>query len=208
MPPWRLSIATATAPATPLARYRATIAAVGTLIAVLVLGQGGVPAPSLATLTYQAAWFGTAGLATVTGAGLLAHHLARLTILPRPDPLAASLLATLIATALLPGIGAPALIVPAILSLAAAWRDPGQRVVALLVQCGAALSLASGGPSTGIDGCACVIMLVAAAFAGLHSKRAAANDNPSMERNEPDSKLPPFACYANQVPIRGNWGVE
>ncbi len=88
-------------------------------------------------------------LPAVAGAGLIAHHLARLTVLPRADPFAAALAATLVAAATLPGLGVAALIVPQLLALPALAGPRRDRVVALLVQCIAILAAMGRGRQCG-----------------------------------------------------------
>jgi hypothetical protein len=196
MPPWRLAIAIATPPPTPLdavrrfaVRERAAFAALGALILTLILGWSNPVAP-------QVGWM-LGGLSGVLGLGLLAWHLARLTALPMADPLLAALAAGLIAAALLPALAPQAAFVPAILALWASLARPGQRVVALLVQCGA-LAWASAAPVNQIGltfGAA--TMLGFAGFLIVSRGLGPANDNPSMERSLTNSSLMPARCYAN-----------
>lgn len=157
--------------------FRAALAAVA---ATLLLGLAGAPVPGLAALL---PW-GMFGLALVTGAGLLAWHLARLTAMPASsaDPAAAALPAALLPILALPAIGQAALAPAALIAAAALRRDPSQRIVALLVQGGAtaALLAPSGNPLV-----ACFVtatMLAAASIALRPGIARAANDNPSMER--------------------------
>lgn len=200
MPPWHLSIAIATSPATPFgaarrfaARQRAAFAALGALLITLVLGWSTPVAP-------PAGWM-IGGLSGVLGLGILAWHLARLTVLPTADPLLAALAAALIATATLPALAPQAAFVPAILALWASLAHPRQRVVALLVQCGA-LTWLSVAPVNQIGFTfAAETMLGFAGFLLIFKSLGAANDNPSMERILTKSPLIPAPCYAT---VRSN----
>ncbi len=181
MPAWRLAIAIATPPATPLdaaqrivLRQRAALAAVGAVALTLLLGWTVPVAP-------PAGWT-VGGLMGVLGLGTLAWHVARLTGMPAADPLAGALAAALIAVALLPGLGPFAATVPASLAFWIAWRRADQRVVALLVQCGA-IATVSAGPVNQIGFTfAGVTMLGFAGFFVIYRFVGPANDNPSMER--------------------------
>ncbi len=217
MPDWRLSIRAATAPATRAAalrrvalRQRAAIGASGALVATCVLGW--IPLqPPLPGLGWAA---GAAGapdlqdLATVAGAGLLAWHLARLTVSPTARMPESALIAALIAVVSLPGLGAGALLVPILLAFCDGWRRNDQRVVAFLVQCGAILAAAGASGGTVTNGFACAIMLAATGFSAIRPASGAANDNPQMERPGLDSRLPLGLCYDNgdSQPGSGEYG--
>ncbi|MES2444222.1 MAG: hypothetical protein V4574_15450 [Pseudomonadota bacterium] len=182
MPAWRLAIATATPPATPLdaarrfaVRQRAALGALGALLLTLALGWAApVPPPAGWTI---------GGLAGVLGLGILAWHVARLTAMPVAEPLAAALAAALTAAALLPALAPQALLVPAILSLWAGWQRNDQRVVALLVQCGVLATLGANSVNHIGFTFVPVTILGFAAFLALKRSSGAANDNPSMERH-------------------------
>lgn len=205
---WHFSILT---PATRMemlrrgvARQGALLAAAGALGVTLLLGWV-APAPLSDTpLTLI-------GMAGVAGLGLLAWLIARLTVLPLADPWTAALAAALIPATLFPGIGGQAFAVPMMLALWAAWRRNDQRVVALMVQCGALGALA-GLPATGLMGSFVVgTMLGFAWFLGVRTLSGAANDNPQMERLERfpgDSRLPQSSCYAKGESSPGKWGVS
>jgi hypothetical protein len=197
MPAWRLAVAIATPPATPLdalhrfaVRRRAAFAALGSLILTLALGWNAPVEP-------VTGWM-TAGLAGVLGLGLLAWHFARLTVLPTADPLIAALAAALIATALLPALAPIAVIVPAILAFGAGWRAPSQRVVALLVQCGALIMMSASAVNQIGFTFAAETMLGFAGFLVVSRGLGPANDNPSMERIVTNSPLKPMPCYASE----------
>lgn len=198
MPAWRLAIATATSPATPLdaarrffVRQRAGFAALAALGVTLILGWAAPVPPPFGWV------FG--GLGGVLGLGLLAWHLARLTVMPLADPITAALAAALVAIALLPGLGPHALLAPAILSLWSVWRQNGQRVVALLVQCGAAAEWAATAVNQIGFTFVSETMLGIAAFLVLRGTCGAANDNPSMERIVTNSWLLANPCYAKDL---------
>jgi hypothetical protein len=197
MPHWRLAIAIATPPPTPrdalrrfAVRQRAAFAALGAFAAVLTLGWAAPVAP-------PSGWM-VGGLMGVTGLGLLAWHLARLTALPVADPLLAALATALIATAALPALAPQAAIVPTILALWAGLARSDQRVVALLVQCGA-LTMMSAGPVNQIGFTfVAVTMLGFAGFSVISRGLSPANDNPSMERAVTNSPLMSPPCYASE----------
>lgn len=188
MPAWRLAVAIATPPATPLeamrrlaARRRAAFAALGALALTLLLGWSAPVAPAMG-------WT-IGGLAGVLGLGLLAWHFARLTALPTADPLTAALAAALIAAALLPALAPAAVVVPAILAFWAGWRDPRQRVVALLVQCGALTIMSASAVNHIGYYFASVPMLGIAGLLVVFQGLGPANDNPCMEQNLTFSRL-------------------
>ena len=143
------------------------------------------------------------GMAGVAGLGLLAYLFARLTVLPLGDPVAAALAAAIIPAAMLPGIGAQALILPCSLAIWLGWRRPEQRLVALLVQCGALTSLAGLAPAGVPDGFIPATILGFAWFQMVNGLSGAANDNPQMERVERssgDSPLMQTRSYASSAP--------
>jgi hypothetical protein len=196
MPAWRLSITT---PALKVDAARRIWARQGPLAAAsgalgLTLLTGWVsPAPLLPMpLTLI-------GMAGVAGLGLIAYLFARLTTLPLADPRAAGLAAALIPYALLPGVGVQALIVPVSLSLWLAWRRPEQRVVALMVQCGALTGLVSGAQPDAVNHFFFVTIHGIALFFILNALSGCANDNPSMERMGGETWLPQPAHYARTV---------
>lgn len=197
MPAWRLAVAIATPPATPLAaayrfavRRRAAFAALAALVLTLLLGWSAPVEPAMG--------WAVGGLAGVLGLGLLAWHFARLSVLPAADPLIAALAAILIATALLPALASVAAIPPAILAFWAGWRRPAQRVVALLVQCGALTMMSAGAVNHIGYAFISVTMFGIAGFLTISRGLGAANDNPSMERTITNSRLKPVACYATE----------
>jgi hypothetical protein len=207
MPDWRLSIATAMPPPTRLhalgrivRRRRAALLAAAALLVTLLLGWS-APAPLPADIFF-------AGLASLVGIGLLAWQLARLTVLPLANPALAALAAALTAIVLLPGLGTAALVPALILSLWAGLRQRGQRVVALLVQCGALLSLAANPVNHIGYGFVSVTMLGFALVMALRDPSGAANDNPSMKRIHRDSQLPEKPCYDIAEFSPGKWGVS
>lgn len=192
MPPWRLAIAIATPPPTPLdavrrfaVRQRAFFSALGALVLTLILGWATPVAP-------LAGWM-LGGLAGVLALGLLAWHLARLTALPTADPLLAALAAALIAIALLPALAPQAVFLPALLALWAGLARPGQRVVALLVQCGALAWLSAAAVNQIGFTFGAETMLGFAGYLIVSRGLGPANDNPSMERILTDSPLIPAA---------------
>ncbi len=173
-------------------------AALGALAATLLLGMAGPALPGVAALL---PW-GAFGLALVTGAGLLAWHLARLTAVPTGQAglAGAALPAALLPILALPSIGTAALAVPALLAAAALRRGPVQRVVALLVQCGAAAALTAV-PGDLFAACFVTGTMLAAAWISLRSiEPRAANDNPSMERAPGFWLLPVSVTYARENP--------
>ncbi|MEZ0244491.1 MAG: hypothetical protein ACAH11_14035 [Sphingomonas sp.] len=196
MPAWRLSITT---PALRVDAARRIWARQGPLAAAsaalgltLLLGWAS-PAPLLPMpLT-------VIGMAGVAGLGLLAYLFARLTTLPLADSRMAGLAASLIPYALFPGAGVQALAVPVILSLWLAWKRPEQRVVALMVQCGALTGLVSGAEGDAINHFFFVTMHGIALFLILNTLSECANDNPSMERMGGETWLPQSAHYARTI---------
>ena len=145
---------------------RPLAAALAALAATLLLAGFGPPLRGLAA---HLPW-GAFGLFVVGGVGLLAHHLARLTVAPcGGGSLAASALpAALIPVAVLPQLGAGAIAVPLLLSLAAART----RRLALLVP------LAIGGALVGGSvGAACLAPVALAVAAFLRPLALSSNDN-------------------------------
>ena len=198
MPAWRLAVAIATPPATPLdavhrfaVRRRAAFAALGALLLTLLLGWSAPVEP-------VTDWM-IGGLAGVLGLGLLAWHFARLSVLPTADPLIAALAAVLIAAALLPALAPSAVIVPAILAFWAGWRQPRQRVVALLVQCGALATVSASAVNHIGYTFVSETMLGIAGFLAIFEGLGPANDNPSMERMITFSRLMPRAGCASEM---------
>ena len=141
------------------------------------------------------------GMAGVAGLGLLAYLLARLTTLPLADPRMAGLATSLIPYGLFPGVGVQALAVPVILSLWLAWRRPEQRVVALMVQCGALVGLVSGADSDGVNHFIFATMHGIALFFIVNTIAGSANDNPSMERTGGETWLLEPAHHARTARI-------
>jgi hypothetical protein len=149
-----------------------------------------------------------AGIVAIAGLGLLAWHFARLTALPLAESPATALIAALIPALFFPGLGKMALIVPA---GAAFWlwrRHADQRVVALLVQCGALAGLSARADGDFSSGFLYATMLGTALFLTARTLSGAANDNPSMERVGQIHRLPPPACYASADSYPGKWGVS
>jgi len=198
MPAWRLSITTpglrVDAARRVFARQGPIAAAAGALGLTLLLGWAS-PAPLLAiNLTLI-------GMAGVTGLGMLAYLLARLTTLPLADPRMAGLATSLIPYALFPGVGVQALAVPAILSLCLAWKRPEQRVVALMVQCGALAGLVSGAESDAVNHFIFATIHGIALFFIVNALDGSANDNPSMERMGGETWLREPAHHARTARI-------
>jgi hypothetical protein len=204
---WRLSITADTArfhmARRLFARQGPLLAAIAALGVTLALGRTG---PALALFAgVPIEW---AMLAPIAGAGLLAWHLARLTILPLAESPGAALTAALIPPLLMPGLGLGGLIPPLILSLWVASRHRDQRVVALMVHCGALAGAAGSAGSLLVINVVYATMLGFALFLALRALSGAANDNPSMERIGSSSRLPDFAHYARSESIPGKWGVS
>jgi hypothetical protein len=136
------------------------------------------------------------GLVLAGGTGLLAYHFARLTVAPTPW-LDAATPAAILPLILIPGIGTAALFVPLGLAIRLARGNPRQRVVALMVQCGAlavALEPLAGPFATCF---VTVTMLGTALFFAVNHDQIAANDNPSMERSGVNSRMPQLRVYAS-----------
>ena len=185
-----------------LARYASLLVAVAGLGVAIAVGSRGSPLPHP-----LAGWFVGTGLAAIAGAGLFAWHLARLTTLPRAEPMAAALAATLIAALFLPGLASDALLVPQTLAVGLLWRDRSQRLVALMVQCGALLEVAPPFPGAMVNAMLYVTILGSTLFLLLRSLSGAANDNPSMKRGCSESMLWPTYGYARSDSMSGSWGV-
>lgn len=203
MPAWRLSITT---PALRVdiarrmfARQGPVAAAAAALAATLLLGWS-APVPLLpVSLTLI-------GMAGVAGLGLLAYLIARLTTLPLADARMAGLATALIPYALFPGVGVQALAVPVILSLWLAYRRPEQRVVALMVQCGALVGLVSGADPQAINHFIFATIHGTALFFVVNTLAGSANDNPSMERNSGETRLTPAPHYARMMRVSESGG--
>ncbi|MFZ5748187.1 MAG: hypothetical protein ACOY45_11110 [Pseudomonadota bacterium] len=118
-------------------------------------------------------------------AGMTAWRIAVLSAAPyAPGRVAAHLTAPLVAAATLSaGTLIPALCAALVASALAAGERREHRVVALLAQC-SALAAAGGVADTPAGGGVLTILTVGiAAFSVVRAPRAAANDNPSMERS-------------------------
>lgn len=185
-----------------LVRPMPMLAAAAALGLTLALGNQGsaVPHPI-------AGWFVATGLCAIACVGLLAWHIARLTALPRADPAAAALVAALIPAILLPGLGSDALIVVQALAIWALLRCRAQRVVALMVQCGAILAVAQPLPGAMVNALLYMMMLGSALLLLFRGLSGAANDNPSMKRGCSESMLWPSHGYARSDSMSGSWGV-
>lgn len=205
---WSLSVAT---PARRLdmarrafVRPSAILAALGGLIATLTLGTIGatpLPRPDSAVLN---------ALMAIAGFGALAWHFARLTILPLADLRLAALIPALTVAILAPGMALTVLLAPAILAFWAVRRCPEQRLVALMVQCGA-LAAVTLGMVNASTACAFTVMMLGIAwFLAAKSLSGAANDNPSMERSPSNNPMPGAPACDNKVTdsIPGKWGVS
>jgi len=195
---WRLSITTprfrVNAARRMFARQGPLASAAGALGLTLVLGWSAPAALLPVNLTLI-------GMAGVAGLGMLAYLLARLTALPLADPRMAGLATSLIPYSLFPGVGAQALTVPVILSLWLAWKRPEQRVVALMVQCGALMGLVSGAQADGVNHSVFATIHGIALFFIVKALAGSANDNPSMERTRGETWLPEPAPYASYTRI-------
>jgi len=128
-------------------------------------------------------WFESVALLPAIGilfagaAGLLACHLALLSIAPRFSLAAAALPAALIAGAL-PGLGVAALLVPLAITAHAALRLPGHRIAALAGLVGVALAVTATwlhSPALHLAGA--IAMLAAAMLQIWRAARPAVNDN-------------------------------
>lgn len=183
-------------------RHAPLLAVVAGLVLVIAAGNGGTPLPHP-----LAGWFVGTGLAVIAGLGLLAWHMARLTVLPRAEPMAAALAATLIPVLLLPGLGSDALLVCQIVAIGAWLRDHNQRLVVLMVQCGAVLAISPPPLGAMVNALLYVAILGNALFLLLRGLSGAANDNPSMKRGGSESVLMPSHGYARSDSISGSWGV-
>jgi hypothetical protein len=198
MPAWRLSIHTPAmrvdAARRAFARQGPLVAASGALGLTMVLGW-------IAPATLVPMSLTLIGMAGVAGLGVLAYLFARLTVAPLADPRTAALAASLVPASLFPGIGFAALAVPVILALWLGWKRPGQRVVALMVQCGAILGFASAANTDPVNHFIFATTHCIALFFLLKTLDGSANDNPSMERTGAETWLPERARYARRVRI-------
>ncbi|MEG3180402.1 hypothetical protein [Sphingomonas sp. LT1P40] len=146
--------------------------------------------PLLPSLPHIAAQFGfdpatAIGLSLATAIGLLAWHIATLTVPPRPSWASGSIAAALLPALLIPGLGFAALLPALALSFARSGMDRRQRIVALLVQCGAALALLPlAFPSARIetDGFLLATMAFCCGLSFICAVPRAANDNPLLKR--------------------------
>ena len=188
-------------------RWRGPLSALGALAGTLTLGLVGTALPGPTPL------FGWGGLGLLLAgcAGLLAWHVARLSVMPAgPSGQAGAALPAAILALAVPGTGAAALIMPCALAFLAARRDSGLRIAALAVLSGALAFLVTAPASPVLGAFACA-MIPGIAWLSLRSAvLAAANDNPSMERLEEIWPLHPHASYANQGAGNsesGSWGV-
>jgi len=194
--------------------WRPPLAALGAAALALMLGLlHGLPAaPALFSPALS-------GLMVATAIGALGWHVARLTARPAAQGgLGAAALPAALAIFLFVPEASVGALAPALpLALAAAWRDAAQRVVALVVHCGALLAFAAVASDNAFGyQCACAILLVGAGLAAHQSVRSAANDNPLMKRNvvssrlaQAKSRLLPIACHARERrdSLMGNRGV-
>lgn len=190
----------------PLGPWPRPLAAIAALALTLVLGLVGPALPGPRALL---GWGGL-GLVLAGSAGLLAWHVARLSVTPAGNSgfAGAALPASLLALTV-PQMGAAALLVPCALALATSRHDPAQRLAAIAVQCGAlALLMSSDAPLLGALASATVPALALLSLRG--AERAVANDNPSLERTGSFSPLQLHASYASP-PRRDSetskWGV-
>lgn len=146
------------------------------LAATLLLGAIGLPFAPHWRWFESTALLPVIGIVFASAAGLLACHLALLSIAARPSRLASALPAALIAGAL-PGIGTAALLVPAALAAHAALRT-ATRKVALCGLGGVAIALAGAGLHSPILHLAgALAMLAVASLQIRRADRPAANDN-------------------------------
>jgi len=172
--------------------WRPPLAALGAAALALLLGLSpGLPgAPARLPLALS-------GLSAAIGVGMLGWHIARLTARPAaPGGLgAAALPAALVVFLFVPDASVAALVPALPLALLAARRDAGQRIVALVVHCGALLAFAAVASANAFGyQCACAILLAGASLAAHHAVRGAANDNPLMKRNVVGSWLVQAKC--------------
>lgn len=184
------------------ARHAPLLVALAGLVLAMAFGSHGAPLPHP-----LAGWFTGIGLAAIAGMGLVAWHLARLTVLPRAEPMAAGLAAALIPALFLPGLGSDALLVAQIAAIGALLRDRSQRLVALMVQCGAVLAITPPPLGAMVNALLYVMMLGGALFLLFRDLSGAANDNPSMKRGCSESILLPSHGYARSDSMSGTWGV-
>ena len=140
------------------------------------------------------------GIVFATAAGLLACHLAMVSVAPRSSGPASALPAALIAGAL-PGLGAAALLVPLAIATYAAFRLPALRVTALAGLCGIGVAAAAAGlhsPALHITGA--LAMLAVAALQIRRAARPAVNDNSPDEPFTVFWSLPEKPLRATQPP--------
>lgn len=204
---WRLTTTSLSGCTLHMARRRMfrispLAAAIGALVATLALGRIG---PSISIWSDTPA-MGVA-LAVIAGIGILCWYIAKLTVLPLADSRSAALIAALMAL-LLPGAGIGGLALPVGLSLWLAWRNPSQRVIALMVHCSALTAVTGAAQAGSAGGFAYATTIGLAAILTLRDLPGAANDNPSMERSVPRWRLPANAVHARCESIPGMWGVS
>ncbi|RYY25912.1 MAG: hypothetical protein EOP62_12400 [Sphingomonadales bacterium] len=191
----------------PLGRWRRPLTALAALAATLVLGLAGPTLPGVAPLF---GWSGL-GLLLAGSAGMLAWHVARMRGTPagRSGDAGAALPAAILALSV-PSLGAAALILPCVLAIRCARRDPDQRVAARVVLSGA-LALLVGSLSGGLLGAlACAAIPAIAWFCRHGAAMHAANDNPSLERLGEIWSLhrkPSYAIQGTGTSESGTWGV-
>ena len=150
-------------------------------------------------------------LGFATCAGLLFWHLARLTAMPpaRGGLAAAALPAALLPVALIPRLSLVALLPGLALGLAAARRDPVQRVVALLIHCGAVPLLASIFSTSQLGhAVGYAILLAGTALATHQAVRGGANDNPLLEPSSAKSWLLAASRHARERRDSGKWDLS
>ncbi|MCW3836331.1 hypothetical protein ACFQ1E_11110 [Sphingomonas canadensis] len=206
MPAWQTSLATIALPRTRLSSalrivrgQRPLIAAAAVLAATLALGWGmaAPAAPGFALISGALHMPELGVLPAVAGAGLIAHHLARLSTLPRADPADSALGAALIACATLPGLSLWAILPAALAAIPGLFAAGGKRLVAAMVQCIAILSVLGAAGSEAVTCFAYAAMLAGGRIALLRPRSGAANDNPSMERAGQFSQLLAAQCCAS-----------
>ncbi|WP_158298995.1 hypothetical protein [Sphingomonas psychrotolerans] len=164
------------------------------LAATLLLGTTGLPFAERWRWFESAALLPVIGIAFAAAAGLLACHLALLSITPRPSLFASALPAALIAGAL-PGLGSAALLVPLAIAAPAALRRPAGAAALG----GVAIALAAAwlhSPALHLAGA--LAMLAAATLEIRRAARPAANDNTRNEAFTAFWSLPEDAGCARQ----------
>ncbi len=118
--------------------------------------------------------------------GLLAWHLAMLTVPPRAALVAAAMPAAILPTLLVPGAGLAALLPALVLSFWLLLKVGRQRTVAILVQCGATFAVISVAIPLLTTAANCfytVTMTLACCFGLFSNDLRAANDNPLLKRS-------------------------